>query len=95
VSRPALKAFIAGETVGQPAPEPVTLKGIGDFVSEYEAIKYTIDGVLPSGVLYGVTAKRGAGKTAFLTGVALSTITKSSDILGFEVEMGRVAYIIL
>jgi hypothetical protein len=71
------------------------IKGIADFLREYEPINYTIDGVLPGGSIYGVTAKRGAGKTAFLTSTALAVPTGRQDILGLEVEKGRVAYIIL
>ena len=69
--------------------------GIAEFLAEYEPIKYTIDGLLPGGAIYGVTAKRSAGKTAFLTSTALSVSTGQKDILGFDVEKGRVAYIIL
>jgi AAA domain len=71
------------------------IKGISEFLSEYEPIKYTIDGLLPGGSIYGLTAKRGAGKTAFLTATALAVSTGREDFLGFEVEKGRVAYIIL
>jgi hypothetical protein len=71
------------------------IKGIADFLREYEPINYTIDGLLPGGSIYGVTAKRGAGKTAFLTSTALAVATGDEKILGLEVEKGRVAYIIL
>jgi AAA domain len=56
---------------------------------------YTIEGMLPSGCIYGVTGKRGTGKTAFLQSVTLSTVTGSKNILGMDVEPGRVAYVIL
>jgi AAA domain len=78
----------------QPAPKPVPVWGIAEFVAQYEPIKYTIDGLLPGGSIYGVTAKRGDGKTAFLTSTALAVAT-GPDILGLDVEKGRVAYIIL
>jgi hypothetical protein len=71
------------------------MKGIAEFLSEYKPIKYTIDGLLPGGLIYGLTARRGAGKTAFLTSTALAVSTGREDLLGFEVEKGRVAYIIL
>lgn len=78
------------------ALEPlVRVKGIADFLSEYRPINYSIDGILPGGSIYGLTAKRGAGKTAFLTSTSLAVSTGNNDILGFEVEKGRVAYIIL
>jgi hypothetical protein len=78
--------------------EPVHIWGIAEFLARYEPISYTIDGLLPGGAIYGVTAKRGAGKTAFLTSTALAVATgrsDRSDILGLDVEKGRVAYIIL
>lgn len=71
------------------------IKGIADFLREYEPINYTIDGLVPGGSIYGVTAKRGAGKTAFLTSTALAVATGDAKILGLEVEKGRVAYVIL
>jgi hypothetical protein len=71
------------------------IKGIADFLREYEPINYTIDGLVPGGSIYGVTAKRGAGKTAFVTSTALAVATGDVKILGLEVEKGRVAYIIL
>ena len=53
-----------GATQGK-APKPASrVIGAGTFMRSYEAISYTIDGVLPSGCLYGLTAKPGTGKTA-------------------------------
>jgi AAA domain/Winged helix-turn-helix DNA-binding len=83
---------------GQPEPALVRIWGIAEFLARYEPISYTIDGLLPGGVIYGVTARRGVGKTAFLTSTALAVATgrsDRSDILGLDVEKGRVAYIIL
>jgi AAA domain/Winged helix-turn-helix DNA-binding len=71
------------------------IKGIADFLREYEPINYTIDGLVPGGSIYGVTARRGAGKTALLTSTALAVATGDDKILGLEVEKGRAAYIIL
>jgi hypothetical protein len=70
-------------------------KGIGggDFLAAYEPISYTIEGMLPSGYLYGLTARRGGGKTAWMTTTSLAVMTGRSLILGREVERGRVAYI--
>jgi AAA domain/Winged helix-turn-helix DNA-binding len=82
----------------QPEPALVRIWGIAEFLARYEPISYTIDGLLPGGVIYGVTARRGVGKTAFLTSTALAVATGRSyrsDILGLDVEKGRVAYIIL
>jgi hypothetical protein len=66
-----------------------------DFLAEYEPLVYTIDGILPAGSIYGLTGKRGTGKTAFLQSTALSVITGRREIMGFDVELGRVAYVIL
>jgi hypothetical protein len=74
---------------------PAIVRGIAEFLSEYRPINYTIDGLVPGGTIYGVTAKRSAGKTALLTSTALAVSTGREDILGLEVEEGRVAYIIL
>jgi AAA domain len=68
--------------------------GGGDFLAAYKAISYTIEGLLPSGFLYGLTARRGGGKTAWLITVSLAVMTGRSSILGREVERGRVAYIV-
>jgi hypothetical protein len=82
-----------GETAE--ARPPAHAKGFIEFFSQYKPINYTIDGILPGGSIYGVTAKRSSGKTAFLTGSALAVLADRGDILGFDVEKGRVAYIIL
>jgi hypothetical protein len=89
------KVDYGAPTDGQPKPEPVRIWGIAEFLARYEPINYTIDGLLPGGAIYGVTAKRGAGKTAFLTSIALAVPTGRSDPLGLDVEKGRVAYVIL
>ena len=75
-------------------PPPIA-KGIGggDFLAAYEPISYTVEGLLPSGYLYGLTARRGTGKTAWKITASLAVMTGKSSILGREVERGRVAYI--
>jgi AAA domain len=87
----------AHRTEREPKAPPVSIaKGIGggDFLAAYEPISYTIDGMLPSGYLYGLTARRGGGKTAWMIAASLAVMTGRSDILGREVEQGRVAYIV-
>lgn len=90
----------------KPRPEPQAYNGStspidvargtrgGDFLAAYIPISYTIEGVLPSGYVYGVTAKRGGGKTAFLIGATLAIIKGNPTILGTEVQQGRVAYVV-
>jgi hypothetical protein len=73
----------------------IRIKRGGDFIGEYAPLIYTIDGMLPSGCIYGVTGRRGTGKTAFLQGVSLTTVSGDKNILGLESGPGRVAYIIL
>jgi len=38
----------------------------GDFLRSYVPMSYAIEGLLPSGFLYGLTGRRGDGKTAWL-----------------------------
>ena len=72
---------------------PSRVIGAGTFMRSYEAISYTIEGILPSGYLYGLTAKPGAGKTALMITATLAVETGREDILGCAVERGRVAYV--
>jgi AAA domain len=72
---------------------PSRVIGAGTFMRSYEAISYTIDGMLPSGCLYGLTAKPGTGKTACMITATLAVETGREDILGCAVERGRVAYV--
>jgi AAA domain len=96
--KPAVKRdwlYVASDNFATTAKAVVGVKGVATFLAEYKPISYTIDGILPGGSVYGLTAKRGAGKTALLTGAALAVASRRSDILKCEVEKGRVAYVIL
>jgi predicted transcriptional regulator len=82
--------------LGEPSPDrkpPSRVVGAGTFMRGYTPISYTFEGILPSGYLYGLTAKQGSGKTAFMIAGALATITGDEAILGCAVEKGRVAYV--
>jgi AAA domain/Bifunctional DNA primase/polymerase, N-terminal len=70
-------------------------KNLASFIREYKPISYTIDGVLPSGVFYFLTARRSTGKTAFLIAALFAIILGDKNILGVKVKKGRVAYIAL
>lgn len=72
---------------------PIVFKSVRDFCAEFERPSYTVEGVLRSGSLYCLTAKTGAGKTAFNVVAALAVATGRTDILGREVTRGRVAYL--
>jgi AAA domain/CHC2 zinc finger len=82
----------SGGTRGK-APKASIVTGAGTFMRSYVPISYTIDGVLPSGCLYGLTAKPGTGKTAGMIAATLAVETGREDILGCAVERGRVAYV--
>ena len=63
------------------------------FVAEYIPLSYAIEGIVRSSSLYTLTARTGAGKTAFLIVAALAVATGRADIIGREVHHGRVAYV--
>src|SRR5262245_25394367 len=81
---------------GEAADAPFTrkVKRGGDFLAEYVPITYAIEGVLPCGSIYMLTGRTGSGKTSLAQPLALSAITGRS-LIGFNVEPGRIAYIVL
>jgi AAA domain len=79
---------------GEAQPFIRKVKRGGDFLAEYTPIVYTFDGLLPSSSIYGVTGRRSTGKTALLQAASLSIIS-AKNLIGFDPEQGRVAYIIL
>ncbi|MDX7953394.1 AAA family ATPase [Lichenihabitans sp. Uapishka_5] len=70
----------------------VPFKTVAKFVGEYEPLSYVIEPTVRTGSLYSLTAKTGAGKTAWMIAAALAVATGRKDILNLEVERGRVAY---
>jgi hypothetical protein len=82
-----------GHDEREPEKPPSRVMGAGTFMRSYEPISYTLGGILPSGYLYGITAKQGSGKTAFMSTAALAVGFGRKDILGCDVEYGRVAYV--
>jgi AAA domain-containing protein/winged helix-turn-helix DNA-binding protein len=72
---------------------PSRVTGAGTFMRSYEPISYTLNGIVPSSYLYGLTAKQGSGKTAFMISAALAVGFDREDILACAVERGRVAYV--
>ncbi|PNE11332.1 MAG: hypothetical protein CR217_09330 [Beijerinckiaceae bacterium] len=88
---PFVKKQAKDEAKSQKPPSVVI--GAGTFMRSYEPISYTIDGILPSGYLYGLTAKQGSGKTALKIAATLAVAMNRRDILGLDVESGRVAYV--
>ena len=82
-----------GDPREQPAnaPPPVRLKPIDVFLAEYEPLEYALEPIIRTGSLYTLTAKTGAGKTAWLISVALAIASGRNEILNMQVERGRVA----
>jgi hypothetical protein len=68
-------------------------RSIATFCGEYVPLSYTIEPTIRSASLYTLTAKTGAGKTAFNVVAALAVATGRADILNREVTRGRVAYL--
>jgi hypothetical protein len=73
--------------------QPVKFKSIAKFCAEYVPLAYVIEPAVRSGSIYTLTARTGAGKTAFNVVAALAVATGRADILGREVTRGRVAYL--
>lgn len=73
--------------------QPLNFKSVGAFAAEYTPLAYTIEGIVRSASLYTLTAKTGAGKTAFNVVASLAVATGRADILNREVHKGRVAYL--
>jgi hypothetical protein len=67
------------------------VSSVPEPLRSYVAISYTLGGILPSGYLYGLTAKQGSGKTALMIAAALAVALGRED--GCKVEQGRVAYV--
>jgi hypothetical protein len=87
-------AAITGErVVAFDPPAPVAFKTAARFCGEYVPLSYTVEPIIRSASLYTLTAKTGAGKTAFNVVAALAVATGRQDVLNREVVKGRVAYL--
>jgi RecA-family ATPase len=87
-------APITGErVVAFDPPAPVAFKTAARFCGEYVPLSYTVEPIIRSASLYTLTAKTGAGKTAFNVVAALAVATGRQDIINREVVKGRVAYL--
>jgi hypothetical protein len=84
-----------GEDSNARAPQkpPSRVIGAGTFMRSYAPISYTLGGILPSGYLYGLTAKQGSGKTALKSCATIAVAMNRPDVIGCDVEPGRVAYV--
>ena len=86
-----------GEPIEFPRKPPLVrkFKGGGAFVREYVPISYPLDGILPSGSLYFLTARRATGKTAWAQALLLAVELGRREIIGIDIEQGHVALICL
>ncbi len=82
----------AMETVGQPAPRPL-FKTARAFCAEYTPLAYVVEPIIRSSSMYTITARTGAGKMALAIVIAAAVATGRRDLLGMDVERGRVAYL--
>jgi hypothetical protein len=78
---------------GKAKLRPSVVEGSISFTRSYAPLSYPLEGILPSGTLYGLTARQGTGKTAFMQAAALAVATGRKEIIGVDVEPGRVAYV--
>jgi AAA domain len=90
------KARRAANGHGNPAAQRapiVRIKTAVEFAREYVPLSYVVEPFVRSRSVYTVTARTGGGKTALLVAIALAVLTKRAEVLGAEVEGGRVAYL--
>lgn len=80
----------------QSAPDAVAdgwkVQSVADFVSDFVAPEYLIDGVVQRGRLYTFTAPTGSGKTAAML-YAATAIATGGQFCGLEVEQGDVLFL--
>ena len=86
------KAGVKSRADGKPKPPSIVI-GAGTFMSAYTALSYPLDEILPSGSLYGLTARQGTGKTALMQSTALAVGMNRPALIGVDVTPGRVAYV--
>ena len=91
--RKSRRAFSIPSARPSARPAPIIFKNAATFAAEYVPLRYTIEPILRSASIYTITAKTGAGKTAFNVVAALAVATGRGDILNLDVAQGRVAYL--
>jgi hypothetical protein len=70
----------------------VRVKTLAEFFNEYAPFTYIVEPFVRSSSLYTLTAKTGAGKSAFLLTLALAVATGRGELIGTTVQQGRVGY---
>jgi AAA domain-containing protein len=73
--------------------EPVEIHRFVDLKRKRKPLRYTIDGIVQRGRIYTLTGRTGDGKTTWCATAALAVATGRSDILGLDVDRGRVVYL--
>jgi AAA domain-containing protein len=73
--------------------EPVEIHRFVDLKKRLKPLRYAIDRIVCRGRIYTNTGPTNVGKTTFWTMAALAVATGRSDILGLDVEKGRVLYL--
>ena len=81
------------QDLAPPRGERPQLKSAASFCLEYVPLAYVVEPVIRTQSMYSLTAKTGAGKTAFAVSLCLAVATGRSDLIGMDVEQGRVAYL--
>lgn len=64
----------------------------GAYAAQYRPIEYVVEPKIQAGCLLTLTAPTGAGKTAWAILAALAVATGREDVLGQQVEKGRVVF---
>jgi Bifunctional DNA primase/polymerase, N-terminal/AAA domain len=90
---PTDEGYVPPGDAATPKKPPSRVIGAGTFLRSYAPISYTLSGILPSGYLYGLTAKQGSGKTAWKIAATIAVAMNRPDVIGCDVEPGRVAYV--
>src|SRR5262245_61751278 len=76
----------------KPPPKPLVLR-LDEFLKQYVAPDYIVDGILQRGYLYSVTGLTGAGKSAWALLVAFIMANGGGKIGEREIVAGRIVYI--
>lgn len=73
-----------------------TVRNLSTFMTEYQPMAYVVERIVKSGSIYTVTAKTGAGKTAWLVVTSLAVASGiGRKLIGADIAPGRVLYITL
>ncbi len=84
-------AVLAEKLASAPIPPPL-FRPFAEFAAEYAPLRYVVDGLIVRGSLYTLTSRTGAGKTTWLSSLAVAVATGDSAVIAAKVEGGNVAY---